>query len=112
MQIILIEGFMNVVKYAHYNLPSNTPINLLVNLFENLIEIRIWDYGLNFDLDKKFREELETSLNNPIKYKNNRGLLLMNCLSDKLIYVREEETRNCLIMQKYIAKNMNLQNQI
>jgi serine/threonine-protein kinase RsbW len=78
MQIILIEGFTNAVKYAHLNLPTETPIEVFVDIFENLIEIRIWDYGLTFDLEKQLQLEIQMNTEDSIKRESHRGLLLMD----------------------------------
>jgi len=107
MQIVLIEGFTNTVKYAHLNLPRCTPIELLINIFEDLIEIKIWDYGLVFDLEKQLQEELNvTNSEELIKKESHRGLLLMNSLTDELYYIHEGEKRNCLVMRRYFASNI------
>jgi serine/threonine-protein kinase RsbW len=108
MQIILIEGFTNAVKYAHLNLPRETQIELFVDIFENLIEIRIWDYGLTFDLKEQLRLEIKTNAEDSIERESHRGLLLMNSLTDELSYTRENETKNCLIMRRKINRHLDL----
>lgn len=111
IQIILIEGFTNTVKYAHLNLSSHTPIEISINIFENLIEIKIWDYGLAFDLHQQLQEELNISSEDLIKKESHRGLLLMNSLTDELIYsrdVQKDEEKNCLVMRRYITRNTDL----
>jgi serine/threonine-protein kinase RsbW len=108
MQIILIEGFTNAVKYAHLNLPTETPIELFVDIFENLIEIRIWDYGLTFDLEEQLQLEIKMNAEDSTKRESHRGLLLMNSLTDELSYIRENEAKNCLIMRKKITRDLDL----
>jgi serine/threonine-protein kinase RsbW len=108
MQIILIEGFTNAVKYAHLNLPPETPIEVFVNIFENLIEIRIWDYGLTFDLEKQLQLEIQMNTEDSLKRESHRGLLLMDSLTDQLIYIRENEAKNCLIMRRKITRHLHL----
>ncbi len=104
MEITLIEGFTNTVKYAHLNFPLNTPIELLVSIFDDLIEIKIWDYGSSFDLNFQLQEELNNiSIKRLIEQENHRGLLLMNSLTDELYYIRESEEKNCLIMRKNLT---------
>ena len=108
MQIILIEGFTNAVKYAHLNLPTETPIEVFVDIFENLIEIRIWDYGLTFDLEEQLQLEIKMNAEDSTKRESHRGLLLMNSLTDELAYIRENEERNCLVMRRKITRNVDL----
>lgn len=55
-QLVLAEGFTNVVRHAHQGLPSETPIELEVTVFKESLEIRIWDYGQPFDLEAKVNE--------------------------------------------------------
>ncbi|MEB3310559.1 MAG: ATP-binding protein [Snowella sp.] len=105
MQIVLVEGFTNIVKYAHFGLSPQTPIQLLTRIFPNLIEIKIWDYGPEFDLSLQLQKELNTSPQIAIEKESNRGLLLMNALSDELSYIREnheKQAKNCLIIRKKI----------
>jgi serine/threonine-protein kinase RsbW len=108
MQIILIEGFTNAVKYAHLNLPTETPIEVFVDIFENLIEIRIWDYGSTFDLEKQLQLEIKMNAEDSLKHESHRGLLLMDSLTDELDYIRENEERNCLVMRRKIDRNLDL----
>jgi serine/threonine-protein kinase RsbW len=108
MQIILIEGFTNAVKYAHLNLPTETPIELFVDIFENLIEIRIWDYGLTFDLEEQLQLEIKTNAEDSLKRESHRGLLLMDSLTDELSYIRKNDERNCLVMRRKIVRDLDL----
>ena len=108
MQIILIEGFTNAVKYAHLNLSTETPIEVFVDIFENLIEIRIWDYGVTFDLEKQLQLEIQMNTEDSLKRESHRGLLLMDSLTDQLIYIRENEAKNCLIMRRKITRHLHL----
>lgn len=108
MQIILIEGFTNAVKYAHLNLPTETQIELFVNIFEDLIEIEIWDYGMIFNLEEQLQLEIKTNAEDSLKRESHRGLLLMNSLTDELRYIRENEERNCLVMRRKITRNLDL----
>ena len=108
MQIILIEGFTNAVKYAHLNLPTETPIEVFVDIFENLIEIRIWDYGSTFDLEKQLQLEIQMNKEDSLKRESHRGLLLMDSLTDQLTYIRENEAKNCLIMRRKITRHLHL----
>ncbi len=106
MQIVLVEGFTNTVKYAHSDLDYRTPIELLVSIFKDFIEIKIWDYGKAFDLSQQLEEELKTPPQLAAEKESHRGILLMNALSDELNYIREsqdQEVKNCLIIRKKIT---------
>jgi serine/threonine-protein kinase RsbW len=79
-----------------------------VNIFENLIEIRIWDYGLMFDLEEQLQLEIKMNAEDALKHESHRGLLLMDSLTDELAYIRENEERNCLVMRRKIDRNLDL----
>jgi serine/threonine-protein kinase RsbW len=57
-KLATIEGFTNVVRHAHKNLPFETPINLEITVFNERLEVKIWDRGEPFDLQAKLIEEL------------------------------------------------------
>lgn len=96
-QTALLEGFINVVEHAHQNLPPETPIDVEAVRWSNYIEIRIWDYGLPFDLKEKLKEvsALEDEDN-----ERGRGLMIMSQIADELRYDRTQDARNCLIIIK------------
>jgi serine/threonine-protein kinase RsbW len=98
-KLALAEGFTNTVRYAHQDLPKTTPIDIEVYIFNNCLEIRIWDWGLPFDLHAKL-EALRDSPNDPLEKESDRGLFFMQELTDDLQYIRASEKRNCLVMKK------------
>lgn len=55
-QIAVIEAFTNAVRHAHKNLPVDTPIDLEITIFNDRIEMRVWDFGMPFDLATKIKE--------------------------------------------------------
>jgi serine/threonine-protein kinase RsbW len=55
-QIAVIEAFTNAVRHAHKNLPIDTPIDLEITIFTDRIEMKVWDFGMPFDLVKKLQE--------------------------------------------------------
>ncbi|MEG4322413.1 MULTISPECIES: ATP-binding protein [unclassified Microcoleus] len=57
-KLIAIEGFTNVVRHAHKNLPLETPIELVIAAFNDRLELEIWDSGEPFDFKSKLEEEL------------------------------------------------------
>ncbi len=96
-QLAVAEGFTNAVRHAHRNLSAKTLIDLEVQMFEDRIEIRIWDQGAPFDLEKRLREmppEWDKEA------EGGRGLRLMQRISDILSYTRTPDERNCLLILK------------
>lgn len=55
-QIAVIEAFTNAVRHAHKNLPVDTPIDLEITIFTDRIEMRVWDFGMPFDMATKLQE--------------------------------------------------------
>ena len=97
-QLALAEAFTNAVRHAHKNKSAEVPIDIKLTIFDNYLEIRVFDYGIPFNLEAKLREM-------PKKEDNisggGRGLLLMDDIADRLSYTRTEDNRNCLLMVKY-----------
>jgi len=100
-QLIVNEGFTNVVRHAHRNLPRATPIDLEVKVFASYLEIRIWDRGQPFDLEAKLHSIMEEQ-RDPLDREGERGLLFIHKLTDELYYNRTDDSRNCLLMRKNI----------
>jgi serine/threonine-protein kinase RsbW len=98
-KVALAEGFTNVVRYAHRNLPPSTPIDLELTLQPECLEMRIWDYGQPFDLHEKL-SSLQQNLVAPLEKESDRGLLFMRAFTDRLQYIRLSDQRNCLILTK------------
>ena len=100
-ELIFTEGFTNVVRHAHQNLPPTTLIDLEVKVFADYLEIRIWDRGQPFNLEAKLHSIVKQQ-QNP-ESEEGRGLLFMYKLTDDLRYIRTEDLRNCLVMRKNIT---------
>jgi serine/threonine-protein kinase RsbW len=100
-QIALTEGFTNAVRHAHRALPETTPIELEVKIFSPWIEMRIWDRGEPFDLEKAL-ESVHQMHTDPLEHEGGRGLIFMSKLTDELYFIRLEDQRNCLVMKKRI----------
>jgi serine/threonine-protein kinase RsbW len=96
-QLALAEGFTNAVRHAHQGKPPDTAIDIEVTLFPEHLEIRVWDCGAPFDLEKKIRE-LSDQVD--MTCGGGRGLKLMRDISDSLTYRRTDDNRNCLLMVK------------
>ncbi|HIK18538.1 MAG TPA: ATP-binding protein [Leptolyngbyaceae cyanobacterium M33_DOE_097] len=93
-QLALAEGFTNAVRHAHRGKPSTLSIELEVAMFPERMEIRIWDWGAPFDLEKAIHrmpgKEAE----------GGRGIPLMCRIADVLSYTRIDNKRNCLLIIK------------
>ncbi|CAD5962702.1 Serine-protein kinase RsbW [Planktothrix tepida] len=100
-QIALTEGFTNAVRHAHRTLPETTPIELEVKVFSPWIEMRIWDWGEPFNLEKAL-EMMSEMHADPLEHEGGRGLIFMSKLTDELYYTRLDDQRNCLVMKKQI----------
>jgi serine/threonine-protein kinase RsbW len=100
-QIALTEGFTNAVRHAHRTLPETTPIELEVKIFSVCIEMRIWDWGEPFNLEKAL-ESMSEMHTDPLEHEGGRGLIFMSKLTDELSYTRLDDQRNCLVMKKHI----------
>ena len=100
-ELIFTEGFTNVVRHAHQNLPQATLIDLEVKVFDDYLEIRIWDRGQPFKLEAILHSRMQQQHN--LDSEGGRGLLFMYKLTDDLRYIRTDDLRNCLVMRKNIT---------
>ncbi len=98
-QIALAEGFTNAVRHAHQALPVETPIDIEVKIDPGYIEMYIWDQGPPFDL----LEQLSKMPQADRESDRGRGLLIMNQVADQLSYERVEDSKNYLLMVKYVS---------
>lgn len=97
-ELALAEWFTNVVRYAHKDLPSETPIDIAVTLFDECLEIRIWDCGQPFDLEEYFKN-LPKTVN--LYTEGGRGIPILYQIADQLSYLSASDQRNCLVLVKY-----------
>lgn len=102
-QVALTEGFTNIVRHAHHNLPQTTPIEIEVKVFADCLEIRIWDLGQPFDLEAQLQRLYQENLS-PLEKEGGRGLIFMKHLMDELCHSRLPDQRNCLTMRKRIHR--------
>jgi serine/threonine-protein kinase RsbW len=96
-QLALAEGFTNAVRHAHKGKPADLPVDIQVVVFADFIEIKIWDWGDQFDLESKIKIISETV---DLAASGGRGLKLMKDIADSLSYVRTADERNCLSIVK------------
>ena len=96
-QTALAEGFDNAFRHAHKGLPSETPINIEATIFSQSIELRIWDYGSDFDLEEHI-QQLPDEVDEMAE--GGRGVSIMQRIADHLSYTRTPDNRNCLLLIK------------
>ena len=95
-QTALAEAFTNVVRHAHKDRPLETPIELEAALSSDYLEIRIWDYGPQFDLEYKV-SSLPSEVDETAT--GGRGLYLLKQIADGISYTHNGD-RNCLLLVK------------
>ncbi|MBD2299899.1 anti-sigma regulatory factor [Nostoc sp. FACHB-87] len=95
LNLALAEGFTNAVRHAHETLPPETTIDIEVSLWVDRMEIRIWDHGQPFNPD----EIAEPEPGNP--QEGGYGWFLLRRLTDRVVYERSTDERNCLLIIEY-----------
>lgn len=98
LKLALDEGFTNAVRHAHEDLPPETPIDIELTLCDEGLEIRIWDRGGPFDPDTL--EEFKPGT----LQQGGVGWFLMRRLTDQVVYERDRDGKNCLILIKRKVK--------
>ncbi len=102
MNLLLAEGFANVICHAHEYLSPDTPIEIEVSFFTDAVELKIWDFGQPFDLLQKL-EEIQSQKIDVFDIDNlptgGRGLQITQAIADRFSYERIDN-RNCLIIYK------------
>ncbi|MGL5062381.1 MAG: ATP-binding protein [Microcoleus sp.] len=106
-QLALAEGFTNAVRYAHKDKAPDLPINIEVEVLSESLEIKIWDWGEPFDLERKLAE---ISQQVDLEAAGGRGLKLMRDLSDSISYSRTAGNQNCLSLVKNYAPVLQEEN--
>jgi len=96
-QLALAEGFTNAVRHAHRDYPIETAIDIEVKIQNQCLEMRIWDYGVGFDLNQTLAAMPPQIDRNA---EGGRGLKLMQQMADTLSYARTPDQRNCLLIIK------------
>jgi len=99
-RVAITEGFTNIVRHAHKNLPVATTIDLEITFFPDYVEMKMWDWGEPFDLEAKLKS-LPPDSHDSWKEEQGRGLYYIRQLMDEVEYLRvDNNQRNCLIMRK------------
>lgn len=107
-EVALAEAFTNAVRHAHQDLPTSTPIDLEVELFPNFLEMRVWDFGRPFDLNKTLLAN-EKNINS-LEKEGGRGLQFIKKLTDELQYLNLSDYRNCLVIRKKYGNFPSVEN--
>ncbi|MEP0956898.1 anti-sigma regulatory factor [Microcoleus sp. FACHB-1515] len=97
LSLALTEGFSNAVRHAHHDLPIETAIEIDLALWDDRFEIRIWDHGKPFDPN-----QLEEPKPGTLR-QGGYGWFLLRRLADQVLYERDGDERNCLLIVKYRA---------
>ncbi|TAF10246.1 MAG: anti-sigma regulatory factor [Nostocales cyanobacterium] len=95
LNLALAEGFTNAVRHAHRALPPETNIEIELSLWVDRLEIRIWDYGKPFNPDG-IPEPKPGTLQD-----HGYGWFLIRRVADHVVYERDFNNRNCLLIVKY-----------
>ncbi|MEM9772828.1 MAG: ATP-binding protein [Cyanobacteria bacterium P01_D01_bin.73] len=123
-RIILVEAFTNAVRHAHKDLDHKFQkgragqvglanqtnqekqlfVGLIIEVWEDWLEIQVWDWGDPFDLPGVLEVMRRQNEAEPLRYGSGRGLLLMEQVSDRLVYERRGD-RNCLAARKKLNRN-------
>lgn len=101
LNLALAEGFTNAVRHAHSALPPETTIDIEVCLWSDRLEIRIWDYGQPFNPDAIAEPKPGTL------QVGGYGWFLLRRLTDRVVYERGSDGRNCLLIVKYALEAKN-----
>jgi serine/threonine-protein kinase RsbW len=96
-KLAIAEAFTNAVRHAHRHVEKKIVVDMEVAFTDTSLEIRIWDFGPEFDLTSKI-----ASLSNEVDQNSGggRGLLILHKICDRLEYTRNSDQRNCLLMAK------------
>lgn len=109
-QLILAEGFTNAVRHAHQGRAEDLTIDIEVTVRADAVELRIWDFGHEFDLQRQL-DTMPAEVDPDAE--GGRGLRLMQRMSDSLQYARTADNRNCLLVVKHYTADVpcaNVQN--
>lgn len=96
LNLALAEGFTNAVRHAHNALPPETTIDIDLELWVDRLEIKIWDKGKPFNPDALKEPEPGTL------QEGGYGWFLLRRLADRVVYKRSADSRNCLLIVKYL----------
>ncbi len=97
LQTIVGEAFDNAVSHAHQGISEDKAIDLELSVLSQSIVFKIWDYGIEFDLEAQRRQrkgEIDPEA------ESGRGIFLLEELSDYFSYTKQPDGRNCLLVIK------------
>lgn len=95
LNLVLTEATVNAIKHAHENDPKNT-VRISIHLHENELNIKVYDHGQGFDLEKVPLPDFD----HPAE--NGMGIYFIRTLMDSVSYTRQDDC-NVLEIIKYLA---------
>lgn len=99
LKLALAEAFTNAVRHAHHQAPESPPVLIQLQGSTTALELKVWDHGPVFDLQKKLAtlpEQISPDQD------GGRGLKLLQNIATELEYQRVG-LQNCLILRKVLA---------
>jgi serine/threonine-protein kinase RsbW len=94
LNLVLTEATVNVIKHGCNN-DSKNCVRVTINLQENELNIKVYDHGQGFDLEKIPLPDFERP------GEGGMGLFLIRSLMDSVTYTRHEDY-NVLEIIKYL----------
>ena len=91
-RLVLAEAYSNVVRHAHREQP-HIPVLLRLELKERDIALEVWDQGKGYDLSD-YAEPVPEKMPD-----GGYGWLIMTRLMDRVEYVLQTGSGNCLKLQ-------------
>lgn len=95
INLVLTEAMTNAIKYGRSD-KSDDCVHILINIAENELLIRIFDFGLGFDIN-----EVNPPDFNQLEDKG-RGIFLIREIMDSVTYIRNGGNGNVLVMIKQL----------
>ena len=84
LSVVLTEAMTNVIRHAHAGDPDKT-VQISISISDDELCIKVYDYGRGFDL-----ESLSEGAPEEMK-EHGRGIYIIRCLMDTVIYRRQKE---------------------
>lgn len=95
LNLVLTEATSNAIRHSNSSNPQDT-VRIAIRLLNELLEIKVYDHGQGFDLEKVPLPDLD----NPRE--GGLGLFLIKTLMDSVTYVQELDG-NVLTIRKLLS---------
>jgi serine/threonine-protein kinase RsbW len=96
LNLVLTEATCNAIKHACERNPKDC-VRVCIELDQDKLDIKVYDYGKGFDLDKVPVPDLD----HPESSECGRGLFFIRALMDSVTYTRKKE-ENVLEIVKFL----------